>query len=88
MKQFYCRYCRQTVPMFDEQEQAQLQNVYGQGLKAIQQYRQKHQVSLADAPIQKLHQPFYELYQQLVGGECLFTVEEVMQRHMLIRWVR
>lgn len=24
MKPFYCRYCRQTVPMFDEQEQAPL----------------------------------------------------------------
>lgn len=87
MRLFYCRYCRQTVPMFDEREQAQLQKLYLAGLQAIQQYRHQHQVSLAETPIQELHDPFYQLYQQLAGVTCAFTVEEVMRRHMLVRWV-
>jgi hypothetical protein len=87
MRLFYCRYCRQMVPMFDEQEQAQLQKLYMDGLQAIQQYRQKHHLSLGETPIQELHQPFYALYQQLTGVACAFTIEEVIQRHMLARWV-
>jgi hypothetical protein len=86
MRLRYCRHCKMTVPMFDDAEYQRLNRVYLQCLKSIKAYRETHNTTLSDTPVDMLYEPFFALYKQLTGIEAGFSADEIMRRHYLSRW--
>lgn len=50
MKTRYCRYCRENVPMFDNQEKATLDEIYRDCVLNAKEYRQTQDIQLKKHP--------------------------------------
>lgn len=85
MKMVYCRHCRKDVPMLDDYEREQVMQLYTTCVKAVKQYRQEHNTSLAETPLSELYKPVRELIKEITGSDE-FDLDEVIQRHYVSRW--
>ncbi|MCP4541970.1 MAG: hypothetical protein GY832_32985 [Chloroflexi bacterium] len=72
--------------MFNNKEHEQLSEIYSQCIQAIKEYRKAHGTSLAETPLDELHRPFFDLYEQIAGVKSEFDAFEVRRRHYLARW--
>lgn len=67
MKTVYCWKCKDFVPMPEEFEYARYRKVHKECLESIKRYREEHQVSLEETPLEELREPAYSLYEQITG---------------------
>ena len=72
--------------MFDDSEYQELQQTYMECLESIKQYRELHNIALADVPTDELYQPLVLHYRRLTGLDPEFSIDEIMRRHYLSRW--
>lgn len=82
MQVLWCWRCQEDVPMLDEAEFARIEQLYRECTAAVQQYRQDHNVPLAQTPVDDLYHPVRQEYERLTGRAGYH--QDAILRHRLV----
>jgi hypothetical protein len=69
--------------MLDEAEFSFVHDAYSIGVRAIKNYRQQHGVSLQETPVEELHSPVREVYEELTGATG-FGADQIMKHRLAL----
>jgi hypothetical protein len=67
MQWLWCWRCKSEMPMLNEDEFASVQHLYGEGIKATKEFRERWNIPLQGVPIDQLFRPVRMLYEELTG---------------------
>ena len=81
MQTLWCWRCEKDVPMLDEAEFEVVSEAHSQGVRAIQEYRQRTGASLKETPVEELHRPVHEAYEHLTGATG-FSADHLLKHRL------
>ncbi|TYP74822.1 DUF3450 domain-containing protein [Paenibacillus methanolicus] len=67
MKFMWCWRCEQDMPMLDEEEYARMNALYGECMRATEEFRLKHGLPAQMTSMNERFRPVVEAYEQLTG---------------------
>ena len=67
--------------MLDEAEFEVVSEAYSQGVRAIQEYRQRKSATLEETPVEELHRPVREAYERLTGATG-FDADHILKHRL------
>jgi hypothetical protein len=67
MQMLWCWRCKTEMPMLDEAEFAEVSRLYGEGIRATKEFREKWAVSFQGVPREEPMRPMLARYEELTG---------------------
>ncbi len=67
MKTLWCWRCKSEMPMLDEAEYAEVSRLYGEGMNATKEYRQRFGLTLGEFNRYERFRPLREAYERMTG---------------------
>lgn len=77
MKIMWCWRCQRDVPMLNEDEYRLIDDCYCKCMQSVKDYRERHNVTLAEMDIDGHYQPLRDLYAEITGDESVYHHEEI-----------
>jgi hypothetical protein len=67
MERLWCWRCKCEMPMLDEVEYAEALTLYGEGIRATKEFRERWQIPLLDTLREAQFRPLLDTYERMTG---------------------